>query len=375
MAAIASSFWGLLDKYAEMRKSLGLPSPGNYESLHREVRGVLPTVFMIDGARFELHSHHNQSFQTGHTLSRGEVALVGQVDHDGSVSARGQYNWIPLPSPPQPSLHDAANSMDPAPTPVLPEMPKVTSTSKFQALFGAQPANNMVQLEHDHHDLDWSLNAKCVNANLIDAQPSWSKSHKNSGATSVTGTYTLSYLQSLSTSIALGAELTYQRATPDLEEPSMAFAMRYAPPPSELPTPLAIPAGTPSPFMPVNPKDPTQVFTTTWMPNVGVLNATYWRRINQRLEVGSELQLLMTPALSRGGQAAATPGRREGMAAVGFKVDTVFTTIRAMLSSHGQVSAVLEEKIAPGISLQLCGEIDYARGSAGRVGFGFTFEA
>ncbi|KAH9269514.1 hypothetical protein BASA83_008464 [Batrachochytrium salamandrivorans] len=368
MAAIASSFWGLLDKYAEMRKSLGLPSPGNYESLHREVRGVLPTVFMIDGARFELHSHHNQSFQTGHTLSWGSaqqppsyqftsaystpsVALVGQVDHDGSVSARGQYNWIPLPSPPQPSLHDAANSMDPAPTPVLPEMPKVTSTSKFQALFGAQPANNMVQLEHDHHDLDWSLNAN------------------------VTGTYTLSYLQSLSTSIALGAELTYQRATPDLEEPSMAFAMRYAPPPSELPTPLAIPAGTPSPFMPVNPKDPTQVFTTTWMPNVGVLNATYWRRINQRLEVGSELQLLMTPALSRGGQAAATPGRREGMAAVGFKVDTVFTTIRAMLSSHGQVSAVLEEKIAPGISLQLCGEIDYARGSAGRVGFGFTFEA
>ncbi|OAJ44581.1 hypothetical protein, variant [Batrachochytrium dendrobatidis JEL423] len=345
---------------------------------------------MIDGARFELHSHHNQSFQTGHTLSWGSaqqppsyqftsaystptVALVGQVDHEGSVSARGQYNWIPLPSPPQPPLHEHANSTEHPTPPVMPEMPKITSTSKLQALLSAQGANNMIQLEHDHHDLDWSLNAKCSNANLIDSRPSWSTKPESTFETSITGTYTLSYLQSISKSIALGAELTYQRPTPDLEDPSLAFAFRYAPPPSVLPTPLSVPPGAPSPYMPINPKDPTQVFTATWMPSVGVFSSTYWRRINQRLEVGSELQLLMTPSTLRAGDR--TPGRREGMASVGFKVDTVFTTIRAMVSSHGQVSAVLEEKIAPGISLQLCGEIDYARGSAGRVGFGFTFEA
>ncbi|KAL2919433.1 translocase of outer mitochondrial membrane [Polyrhizophydium stewartii] len=381
---MASSFWSVWDRLAEMRKNLNLPSPGSFEQLHKEVRGTLPTNFMIEGARFELHSVHNQNFQTGHSMSWGSAqqpaayqftsvfttpttTLVGQVDHDGSLSARANYNWIPLPPPPAPPVHQHENSADPAPIPQQPEQPRVTSTTKLQAMLpNRASAQSTIQIEHDHTDLDWSLNIKAVNANPVDAAPSWAKSKTDS---SITGTYSVSYLQSVTKSLAVGAEMTYQRAVPDIEEPSISYAVRYAPPASTLPAPTTLPPGVPSPFPPVNPRDPTQVLTATWMPSVGLLNASAWRRINQRLELGADLQLLMTP--TAGGQM----GRREGIASVGFKLDTLSTTLRAMLSSHGQVSAFLEERISPGIGLQLSGEIDYARNSAGRVGFGFTFEA
>ena len=47
--------------------------------------------------------------------------------------------------------------------------------------------------------------------------------------------------------------------------------MRYAlDSPAVLPPP-GIPEGMPSPYMPISPKDPTQVFTTTFSPSTGKL--------------------------------------------------------------------------------------------------------
>ncbi|KAJ3044665.1 translocase of outer mitochondrial membrane [Rhizophlyctis rosea] len=125
-----------------------------------------------------------------------------------------------------------------------------------------------------------------------------------------------------------------------------------------------------SPFPPVNPRDPTQVFTTTFAPASGLLHTTYWRRLNQRLEVCAELQAL----ISKGGRMG--DGRREGIATVGFKLDTIAATIRGQVDSQGRLSATVEERIAPGIALQLAGEIDYGKGGGGqgRVGAGFTLE-
>ncbi|KAI8918780.1 eukaryotic porin-domain-containing protein [Entophlyctis helioformis] len=386
MAAIANSFWGLTDRIAEVRTRLNLVSPGPYENLHREIRGMLPTYHQIDGAKFELQSILSQNFQTSHTLSWGSAQnppsyqfgatyatagylFHGQIDHDGSLQARAHYNWIPAPMPTQPPAQDPNNpSAEPQP-PVVPEPPRISSTTKAQALINnLNPAHNMLVLEHDHNDLTWSLNVKSINANPIDTAPSWAKS-KNGSA--VTGTFSVSYLQSISRSFAVGSEFTYQRAVSDLEEPSLAFAIRYAPPPAVLPAPAVLPPGFPSPYMPVNPKDSTQVFTTTWAPATGLLNSTYWRRLNQRLEVGAELQMLLTPF------AGGAPGKREGIATMGFKLDTIFASIRGMIDTHGRVSAVVEEMIAPGIKMQLSGEIDYARGGpgSGRVGLGFSLEA
>ena len=86
--------------------------------------------------------------------------------------------------------------------------------------------------------------------------------------------------------------------------------------------------------------------------------------------MATETQLLVTPTDARG------PGRREGLATIGFKLDTIFATMRASLDTQGRVATVLEERIAPGVALQLCGEMDYGRGQGGqgKVGIGFTME-
>ena len=46
-------------------------------------------------------------------------------------------------------------------------------------------------------------------------------------------------------------------------------------------------------------------------------------------------------------------GRREAIASVGFKLDTVFATIRSCLETSGKLVTVLEEKVTPNISFQV----------------------
>jgi hypothetical protein len=71
--------------------------------------------------------------------------------------------------------------------------------------------------------------------------------------------------------------------------------MRWAPKPEKLPLPPSFPEDLPVPFLQVNPEDPTQMLTATFTPSSGIVQSTYWRKINPRLELASELQLLLTP--------------------------------------------------------------------------------
>ncbi|KAJ3257712.1 translocase of outer mitochondrial membrane [Boothiomyces macroporosus] len=350
----------ILDKLHAARAEL--QSPGTYEGLHREATGIFPVNYMIDGAKFDLTSIHSQNFQTTHSLEWGsnpqkpasynfgamfgtnQMALHGMVDGQGNLRARGQYNWIEQTEEQQEQ--------------------KFSSISKIQAQLATNSPQSAVVLEQEITGKDYSISLKAVNANPADVPPSWAP-----GQPSVTGIFSASYLQSITKSIALGVEWTLQRPYPDTIEPATSFAFRYAPPPSALPLPTTLPAGsTESPYQPVNPKDPTEIFTATYVPAAGMLHSSYWRKLNQRLEVGTEIQCLLTP-FSKG-----EPGRREAVASIGFKLDTVYATIRAAVETTGKIATVLEEKIAPGLSFQLNGEIDYAKGGAGRVGFGFTFE-
>jgi mitochondrial import receptor subunit TOM40 len=199
----------------------------------------------------------------------------------------------------------------------------------------------------------------------MDNPPSWSKS------SAVTGIFSASYLQSISKAFAVGAELVHQRPFPDSMETTVNYTMRWAPPASKLEPPPSFPADLPVPFLHVNPSDPTEIFTSSFSPSSGVLQSTYWRKINPRFELATELQLLMTPGSEK------QMGRRGGLASVGFKLETIYATIRGMVDTHGKVATVLEEKIAPGLALTLSGEMDYGMGGGGmgKVGFGFTLEA
>lgn len=222
------------------------------------------------------------------------MIMHGIVDHAGTLQARGHYNWIPLPTP------QVEKEGEP---PLLPPQPKVTSTSKIQAQITSMPGQSAFHMEHEHNGPDYSLSLKGVNVNPFDrpSSPSY--------FSSTTGIFSASLLHSISKSWALGLETTLQKPYPDSQELSTSYSMRWAPEPSSstpLPLPPTLTEGTQSPYMPISPTDPVQVFTTTWSPSSGMLHSSYWRRLNQRLEFVTELQMLLTPSSSGG------PGRREG---------------------------------------------------------------
>lgn len=279
---------------------------------------------------------------------------------------RAQYNWVPVPVPaaaPQDETKPPAEQGPPTP----PEAPEVTSTSKFQGQFPAAGSmgQKVVQLEHEHVGRDFSLTLKAVNPSVTSNAPA---APQPMGLGGVPETYSVAFMQAFSSSLALGGEYAIPRSG---DEPAVTLALKYAPRPSEpIPAPPVLPSGMPSPYMPVNPKDPGQVFTTSYSPSTGLIHSTYWRRLNQRLEMATEAQLLVSGGDARG------IGRREGLATVGFKLDTLFASVRGSVDTHGRVATLLEERIAQGMALHLSGEIDFGRGNGGvgKVGIGFTME-
>ncbi|KAJ3409909.1 hypothetical protein CcCBS67573_g01147 [Chytriomyces confervae] len=404
----------LADSVSDFKKRQKLACTGPFENLHRETKGVFPTLHLIQGAKFDVTSMMSQNFQVSHSFSWGasqqppsyhfsagyqakKYLLHGQVDDQGNLSARGNYFWAYAPSTPalphlEPHAHtehqydpnlpphptdapvDPATSAAAAPAaqapPTPPPFTKPSLTSKFQAQLTNTPGQSMVQYEHDWVGETCAINLKAINPNPLDAPAARTV---GGPSTSTTGIFSVSGLQSITSSVSVGAEWVYTRLRPGAGESNTTVAVKWAPSsPGPVPAPPSLPAGFPSPYMPTNPADPHQVFAASYALSQGVAQASYWRRLNQRLEVAADVQMLITPNSLAGG-----PGRREGIASVGFKLDTVYATMRGMLDTMGRVSAVLEERMAPGLSFQVCGEIDYSKGGGGvgKVGLGFTLEA
>lgn len=210
--------------FLELKKQL--PNPGSFENLHRESRGVFPTQHSFDGAKIDLHSQHNQNFQTTHSFSWAahqqpaayhfggvfadkNILLHGQIDQAGTLQARGHYNWIEIP---QPEMTEQG--------PKAPPAPKTTSTSKIQAQLTRGPQNAVI-LEHEYISNDFAVSVKAQNANPFDRPTA------NSTWPSTTGVFTASYLQSISQTVSLGAEYTLQRPYPDVIEGATSFGLRY----------------------------------------------------------------------------------------------------------------------------------------------------
>ncbi|TPX51044.1 hypothetical protein SeMB42_g01426 [Synchytrium endobioticum] len=395
-----NSLW---ERVTDFRKRMRLPCPGSYENLHKDIKGVLPTLHTIDGAKVDLTSMLSPSFQVTHSFAwasqhypptyhfgAGYVGrqsfLHGQVDSDGNLQARANYSWLqpsaePTPKPatqseqsqtPLPPPQEKVSPSPQQPAALPPPSRQSSSTTKMQAQFNTM--QTMLQVEHDHVGSDWSVNLKAINSNPIDLPPSYlppppkGKTHPSS----ITGVFVAQYLQSITQSFALGGEYVLQRPSPDIEESAITLAMRYAPPSSTpVLSPPVLPPGFPSPYQPVNPSEPVEVLSATYQPSSGLLHTSYYRRINQRLEVAAELQLMVTMGSTR------SEGMRNGLASVGFKMDTVFATVRGMIDTSGKVSTVIEERLAQGLSFQISGEMDYykGQGGAGRVGVGFSLEA
>jgi mitochondrial import receptor subunit TOM40 len=166
----------------------------------------------------------------------------------------------------------------------------------------------MVQLEHDFQGSDFSANIKAVN-------PSPS---------TLTGIYMGSYLQSITKNLAVGFESLYQRPTPRDNELSTSY--------------LAKLTGSDKSWI-----------ATAQIQSSGVLQATYWQKLSEKVEVAADLQVL------------AAPHRRDAVATLGAKYDFRMATFRAQIDSTGKVSALLEQRFVPAFAFLMAGEIDHLK--------------
>ncbi|KAJ1858669.1 translocase of outer mitochondrial membrane, partial [Coemansia sp. RSA 486] len=95
-----------------------------------------------------------------------------------------------------------------------------------------------------------------------------------------------------------------------------------------------------------------------------ILTTSYWRKVSEKCEAGAELQMINVPS----------QGRREASCSVGVKYDFAMSTFRAMADNFGKVQMLLEEKIAPGFSFLLSGELDHLKGE-NKFGIGINLES
>jgi len=375
---------GLFDRVKKIRESLDLPCPGSFESLHREAKSVLASPqYLFEGAKIELQSNLSPNFQVSHIMNFASQAnpnqyifgavyagarhiLQSQIDTDGNLFARAHYNWKTPPPPPVfTDVYEQAAYM---------ALPKPQSTTKFVAQLSTDVANSVVTLEHDHVGKDYAVNVKLFNPNIVDKPPSYAEPipdnkhlFGNSKNTSTTGIFIASFLKSINKNLTVGAEYLLQKQTPEMEESNISFVARYA---GTFENHFArmresVKAYPPRPNIPPPPPFiPRYVFTATYQPANAVVNASYYYKLNHRLEMATELQALLGP-------------RKEAICTAGFKLDTHYATIRGIVDSNGKVGTVLEERLAPGFAFTLSGEMDYSKGQGGvgKLGFGFSLEA
>ncbi|KAF8636595.1 hypothetical protein AX17_003405 [Amanita inopinata Kibby_2008] len=295
-----SPFSNAYHRFSQWRTELGLPQPGNVESLQKEVKTTHLTNYIFDGARADLTKSLsiNPLFQVTHSFALGsqtlpssynfgavfanqKVFLQGGVDHDGNVNARLNHGWTP------------------------------NSVTKMQAQFSSQAGHNMIQVEHDLQGKDYNLNAKAVNPWPAD----------------LTGIYIGSYIQSVTRNLALGCETLYQRPSPELSEFSTSYVAKYTS------------------------NDKSWIATAHVQP-AGMVQASYWQKLSEKVEVAADIQVIVAP------------NRRDALATLGAKYDLRLSTFRAQLDSTGKVSALLEQRFTPAFAFLVSGEIDHFKNAA-----------
>lgn len=319
-----------LDRLQAVRERLNLPDPGKAEELGREVKITHLTNYTFDGARADLSKTLSQSpaFQVTHSFAMGsqgnpmagpatagtynfgavyatqKAFMQGSVDNEGGITGRYNFAWSP----------------------------KNTTKASMQ-LSPSSSSPSMFCLEHDRTGSDYALSLKSYNPSPSD----------------LTGTYLASYLQSVTSHLALGVETVYQRPTPDMEECSLGYMAKYH----------------------CTEKDPLtgQLAKDSWIATAQILSqglyqGTYWRKLSDRVEGG--VDLLVVPALN--------PKDRKATATFGVKYDFRMAGLRAQLDSTGKVSMLLEQRLSPAFAFLIAGEMDHFKATS-KFGVGIMVES
>jgi mitochondrial import receptor subunit TOM40 len=192
--------------FSDRREALGLSNPGNIENIAREVqKDVFLNNYTFTGLRADLTKAFSMTplFQVSHAFSMGsqglppytfaalygtskvslwwcpvisldeklilhsKVFLQGNIDNEGSLSARANYRWSP------------------------------SFTTRANAQIVSGPGQAMLQVDNDYTGKDFSASIKALNPSILEG--------------GLVGIFIGSYLQSVSPSLSLGIETMWQR--------------------------------------------------------------------------------------------------------------------------------------------------------------------
>ena len=192
----------------------------------------------------------------------------------------------------------------------------VTKTNTQIMAGGAQ---GIIQIDNDYTGSDFSASLKAFNPSFLEG--------------GLTGIFVGSYLQSITPSLALGFEAIWQRQGLNTRpEAAISYCARY--------------------------KGADWIASAQLQTAQGVFNASYWRKLSEKVEAGVDMNLQLAP-----NAAASLMGgpRRDGTTTIGAKYDFRASTFRAQVDSAGKLSCLLEKRIAMPISLTFAGEIDQVK--------------
>ncbi|KAF8201825.1 eukaryotic porin-domain-containing protein [Pholiota molesta] len=304
-----SPFFNAYDRITRWRQDLGLPYPGSVENTQKEVKATHLTNYIFDGARADLTKNlsFDPLFQLTHSFVLG--SSVQPASYSLGVTFARENLFLQGTMDHEGSVNARFNHGWTA-----------NNIFKAQAQLSQQAGHNMIQLEHDFIGTDYHLNFKAVNPSPADGS----------------GVYIGSYLQSITKNLALGVESLYQRAAQNSDLANSYLAK-------------------------VTSTDKSWIATAQVQPQ-GVLQATYWQKLSEKVEVAADLQVINAPT------------RRDAIATLGARYDFRAAQFRAQVDSTGKVSALLEQRFVPAFAFLVSGEIDHFKNNA-KVGVGIMIES
>ena len=175
---------------------------------------------------------------------------------------------------------------------------------------------SMVSLENDYTGADFTATLKAINPSVLDG--------------GLTGMVMASYLQSVTPRLSLGFDALWNRiAMTHGPEMALSYAARY--------------------------KGDDWIASGQLLQQ-GAIEASYWRRLSDKVETGINVNLAFA-GLGPGGPMAGI--KKEGTVTIGAKYDFRASSFRAQIDNQGKVGCLLEKRVAPPIQLTFAGEIDH----------------
>ncbi|KAG8532055.1 uncharacterized protein KY384_003692 [Bacidia gigantensis] len=306
--------------FSKRREALGLSNPGPFDKIKREVdTDVFLTKFMFTGLKGELNKPLSISplFQFSHAFALGSQ----QNPPYGFSAIYGTPSMLM-----QGNLDNDGQLMA-----VLNKSWTKSFVTKSQASMTPGQAS-VVQLDGDYSGKDFTASIKSMNPSILDG--------------GLSGAFVGGYLQSVTPGLALGAEAVWQRFGMNQgPETILTYCARYK---------------------------GQDWIGTAQLTGQGMLSTSYWRRLSDKVEAGTELNLQFAPGLGGGGLMGAGASK-VGTTTVGAKYDFRTSSFKAQLDSTGKLSCLLERRVLPPVQISFAGEIDHFKSTA-KIGMAVSLE-